>query len=798
MSNQDTSDFFHDSGRVRHHAENQRIFPIDLPVNKWIQFDAEGFSEPACGVIYHAYANRKFQDQPTHGMPIGTIDTGCIDIELDGTFGYSTIFNTHVPRRTLNLPFLGISVGERTWVLSRPPHDLWNRMCKHGTEKMPSTPSDIFYWGHYPVVNLEYELKVSGRGHTRTPAPVSVGLRAWSSFLPGNVETSLIPGGVFEVSLRNATDCVQRGTIVFSFPGPSSEEAEGVSEFEREKQEGAFSGISVTNGGDIGYALGVANIPAETTLRFGAALDVDGAAWANIGDSLPEVEVHNPGTSIAVDFLLAPRESKKVRYILSWYSPRWSAGGTPMSGGNTYSHMYATRYANALDAAQVLAKNHGPLLKRILAWQETIYTDNKLPVWLRESLVNILYLITKDGLWACAEPPVGQWCRPEDGLFGMNEDPRGCPQIECHPCSFLGNLPLVYFFPELALSTLRGYKAYQHPDGPMAWIWNDDGSGPCDMTSPGYRPNQRPHLAMEYVIMIDRLILATQDAALLEEFYPSVKKAVIHNIKQVDELGVAGPGRIISVLESPAGIAQDDFETCQFFGMAVHLGGMRLAMLKIMERMSVQVGDEIFAKRCREWFIEGSRAMETEMWTGTYYLNYYDPQSGQKSDLIFGYQLDGEWVARFHGLSDIFRSDRVNTVLETVKGANVALSRYGATNFATVDGSIAAEVGYGPYSMFPPHLLMLAMTYMYSGEVKFGLELARRHWHNIICEKGCAWDAPNTLRGDKDTGDFSIGHDYYQNMILWSLPAAIESRDLRGPTASGSVVDRVIKAACSE
>ena len=467
MSNQDTSDFFHDSGRVRHHAENQRIFPIDLPVNKWIQFDAEGFSEPACGVIYHAYANRKFQDQPTHGMPIGTIDTGCIDIELDGTFGYSTIFNTHVPRRTLNLPFLGISVGERTWVLSRPPHDLWNRMCKHGTEKMPSTPSDIFYWGHYPVVNLEYELKVSGRGHTRTPAPVSVGLRAWSSFLPGNVETSLIPGGVFEVSLRNATDCVQRGTIVFSFPGPSSEEAEGVSEFEREKQEGAFSGISVTNGGDIGYALGVANIPAETTLRFGAALDVDGAAWANIGDSLPEVEAHTPGTAIAVDFSLAPRESKKVRYILSWYSPRWSAGGTPMSGGNTYSHMYATRYANALDAAQVLAKNHGPLLKRILAWQETIYTDNKLPVWLRESLVNILYLITKDGLWACAEPPVGQWCRPEDGLFGMNEDPRGCPQIECHPCSFLGNLPLVYFFPELALSTLRGYKAYQHPDGMM-------------------------------------------------------------------------------------------------------------------------------------------------------------------------------------------------------------------------------------------------------------------------------------------------------------------------------------------
>ena len=57
----------------------------------------------------------------------------------------------------------------------------------------------------------------------------------------------------------------------------------------------------------------------------------------------------------------------------------------------------------------------------------------------------------------------------EDGLFGLNECPRGCPQIECLPCSFYGNIPLVYFFPEAALSTLRGYKAYQFADGRPPW-----------------------------------------------------------------------------------------------------------------------------------------------------------------------------------------------------------------------------------------------------------------------------------------------------------------------------------------
>ena len=58
-------------------------------------------------------------------------------------------------------------------------------------------------------------------------------------------------------------------------------------------------------------------------------------------------------------------------------------------------------------------------------------------------------------MWAQTKPPLPAFIRPEDGLFGMNECPRGCPQIECIPCSFYGNQPVVYFFPQLALSTLR-------------------------------------------------------------------------------------------------------------------------------------------------------------------------------------------------------------------------------------------------------------------------------------------------------------------------------------------------------
>ena len=68
---------------------------------------------------------------------------------------------------------------------------------------------DIEYFGHYPVIDQEYE----------TDAPVSVGIRIWSPFLPGDLKTANTPGAVFEVHLRNPGKSVQAGLLVFNFPG---------------------------------------------------------------------------------------------------------------------------------------------------------------------------------------------------------------------------------------------------------------------------------------------------------------------------------------------------------------------------------------------------------------------------------------------------------------------------------------------------------------------------------------------------------------------------------------------------
>jgi len=785
-----------------------QLFPTDLPAGEWTQFAARGFGDLVCGILY------RLNNTVTNGMPLGGVDTGCLDLETTGLLGYCTIFNTHVPRRgPLNLPLLGLSVGSKTWVLCQPQikdgagerqhsaagnsYSLW-RGDAWVNDTQPITPlitelrldgvetaKEIHYWGHYPVADLEFE----------TDAPVSVGLRAWSPFLPGDVVGSLLPSIVFEVHLRNRDESAQQGTIAFSFPGPTEKEA-GTDQFARQQIQGDFDGVEVT-AEKVSYAVGVIG---KEELRLGGELGTEGAAWANIAHELPAAEPDRPGSSVAVDFSLAAGESKVVRFVLSWYAPDWNAGGYNWAGADhTFTHMYAKHYPSAQEAAEVIAQNHRSLLSRILAWQEVIYTEEELPVWLRESLVNVLHLITEDGLWAQAKAPVPAWVKPEDGLFGLNECPRGCPQIECIPCSFYGNQPLVYFFPELALSTLRGYKGYQYSDGAAVWIFGGctGETPPIDFVNPT-RGYQFATNGISLAAMVDRYFLCygDKDKEFLKEFYPIVKENMIYTVNLRPEYPIGD--RIIAMPTGNVGTEWFEAGEPGWCGMTAHVGGLHLAQLRIVERMARAVGDTQFAQQCEEWINAGAESMEKKLWTGSYYLNYWEPETGQRSELVFGYQLDGEWITDHHGLPSALPEERVQATMQTIKRCNVPVAKYGTVNYANADGTPAEVGGYGTYSFFPPEALMLAMTYMYNGEQEFGLELAHEVWENIVCQKGYTWDMPNIMRGDVDTGERTFGNDYYQDMMLWSLPAAIAGENFSAPTRPGGLVDRVIRSAFRE
>ena len=765
-----------------------QLFQTDLPGNQWLEFKAEGFSEPVSGVIYRL-------DRPTCcGMPLGGIDTGCIDLETNGLWGYSTIFNTIAPRRgPLNLPVLGMSVDGQCWVLCKPKPKPFVDQFQGPVEPVfmdlklerVKTAQEIHYWGHYPVVDMEYEID----------APIGVGMRAWAPFIPGDIENSVIPAMVFEVHLRNHSNSEKRGTVAFSFPGPTANEA-GLNQFKYQTAKGPFNGL-VVQAPKASYALGVIG---KDPPRVGGEIGANGTAWSQISASLPKLSEQQPGASVTVDFVLESGQDKTQRFVLAWHSPQFNSDGYPASKeGRLFTHMYAKYYPTALSAANKVAQNHESLLKRILAWQQVIFTDKSLPVWLRESLVNNLHLFAETGLWVQALPPVRDWVRPEDGLFGLHDAPRHCPGIECIPCSFYGSLPLVYLFPQQALSALRGHKGFQFEDGEMSFNFNG-------VNIPGQRigfanPIRNAQITLNglcYAVIVDRFLSCWGNEASYKEFYPSIKKNAIFTM----ELAPADLETGIRVISMPtekwrrpgASVHWFEAEDPGWWGVVPHVGGLHLAQLRIAERMAQKVGDKEFAHQCKQWIEAGSNALEANCWLGDYYGYCMDFETGKHSDLVFAYQLDGQWVTNSHGLEGVFRKDRIDKTLKTIKRCNVALSKSAAVNYAKADGTPYVHGWYGTYSYFPPEALMLAMTYMYEGQPEFGMELARRCWENIVCKHGYAWDMPNIMRGDQDTGQRAGGHDYYQDMMLWALPAAIHGQDIGGPVKSGGLVDRITEA----
>lgn len=790
----------------------ERLFPAGLGDLGWRQFVARGFSRPVCGLL-HTRAH-----PAVNGLPLGGLGTGYLTIETDGTFGDQTFFNSGVPLTPWRRPFLAIRMPAGTWVLTTRPFPMTVQTAK-----------DIEYWGHFPIADLEYS----------TDAPVSVGLRAWSPFLPGDAVASSTPAAIFEIHLRNPSGQRQEGSLIFSFPGPDQAEAQigptslrqrqtlgwypvncpapnGLTKARRDRIQDPCHGVHVRSDNGVGYVLGVLG---EAEVKVGRAIgqvagypeETPGEWAANVqgpvppGYWLPPAEETDFSSSLAVEFSLAPGESRIVRILLAYYCPIWKG-----EGDNCFTRMYATRHADALEVARVAAAKHSVWLRRILAWQEAIYLSAELPVSLREALVNHLYLLAKTSYWSAARSPLGSWCRPEEGLFGMTESTRECPQIECIPCSFYGSVPLDFFFPDLALSTLRGYLAYQFPNGAPPWIFGGITGGAAigfrttdgaDMAtpSPGYQNTLNGPC---YVDLFYRYWERTGDREALREFYPSLRRAVQYTLSLrpgaegiiAVPSGDRNPTQPVSDHIAP-GTELDWFEGNGWFGMTSHVGGVHLAMLIEMEKLAMEAGDAAFAARCRGWIEAGQVLMERALWTGSYYLASSEPETGHRSNRVFSAQLDGEWITRSHSLPGAFPTPNVATALKTILRVCVLPGCYGVINFAEPDGSLVKHPGYGTYGMFVPEAYMFAMLCLWAGQRQAGERILLSCLEAVTVRNRYSWTAPNVIAGD--TGKRTYGSDYYQNLMLWAVPAALAGGDLPSICRTSQLVARVLDAARS-
>ena len=714
-----------------------KLFPIHNEGKKWSSFKSDSYKQEVTGVIYRT-------GQTVCGLPLGGIATGAIDLDTDGTLGRCTCFNSVIPPRELGaLPFLALGVGNDVWALTTKD--------VKGAKKA----KEIYYWGHYPVADLQYE----------TDAPVKASLRAWSPFVPGDAEASNAPAMVFEVRLENPEKTNHKGSIAITFPGPTHAEA-GQKEFVRNTTNSVkIKTVNINTGNDTGYTIAVLN----DEVRFGGEITADSGAFANIAKSLPVADSNTTGTSAAVDFDLKPGQSKVIRFVISWYFPILDCGP------HAYIHAYGPRFKSALDIAEMIAQEHESLLARIIAWQEVIYGEDNYPDWLKDSLVNTLYLLAEDAFWEANSSPPEKWAE-ETGMYSMVESTRTAPGQSCIPSDFYGNFPVVYFYPKLALSTLRGFANFQRPNGEIPIYWGQN----YERQNPYY---QLLHVtsSCNYIDLVDRLWLRTADDNIVREFFPSVKSA----IEYLQSLDADSDG----LLDCHPGknSAHQFYGSWNWKGAAVHVVGMWLSVLQMAKRMAEKVGDYSFAKSCQIWWNLGQRSLEEKLWNGKYYILYNDTTSNLKSNTILSNQLCGQWCSKLHGTEDVFPADKVKKALDVVKDKCLPAAKWGAAGAVLPNGKIDRTGGETSEGVFTPENMILAMTMFYSGDESTGMKIAYETMYNLVLEQGFQWDLPNTI--SPETGEWVRGHDFDQMMIVWALPAAIEGKNLANVCEKDSLVN---------
>ena len=312
------------------------LFDTSIPERTWTTFPVEGLDFPIPGALFRA------SNKPCCGVPLCGVGTGCVDIDAAGAWGYNSMFNGYtfnpdgvrMPRVPPTLwPMFGLAVEGQVWVLASQeivqggfvPY-CTEPMVLNAKDKKRQTKSvlcqdlknvkaaeDIVYFGHFPVADLEYI----------TDAPVSVGLRAWAPFIPGDALASNLPAAVFEVHLRNAGDKPRQGTLAFNFAGPSAAEAMS-GQFLRTPVDEDLHGLLVSALGiDVSYCIAAIG----EKVRVGAGLNRHPHHWSGIASRLPVPESIerdgggqvslNADASLALDFDLPAGGEKVVRFVLA-------------------------------------------------------------------------------------------------------------------------------------------------------------------------------------------------------------------------------------------------------------------------------------------------------------------------------------------------------------------------------------------------------------------------------------------------------------------------------------------------
>ncbi|MGI9456386.1 MAG: GH116 family glycosyl-hydrolase, partial [Aeoliella sp.] len=358
--------------------------------------------------------------------------------------------------------------------------------------------------------------------------------------------------------------------------------------------------------------------------------------------------------ALATKFKLPPGESRTIDFAITWYFPDYqeidAAPGqlsrTP--GFRELKRHYAPWFNSAGEVADYLTTNKDRLLGDTRQWNETWY-DSTLPFWLLDrSFISLDCVATQMFHWFDTGRPWG-W-----------EGVDCCPGTCTHVWHYAQGLSRI--FPEIERA-FREIVDYEAGFDPSTGRISDRGD---------YHQHEATDGQAGSILRVYREHQISSDDAFLKRLWPRVKQSIEFLItKDGDGSGLIEGG-------------QPHTLDAAWYGPMAWVSGLYLAALAAGEAMADEMGDNAFARQCREILDRGQRNIVDKLFNGEYFIHLPDPNHPQALRTGKGCHIDqvlGQSWTHQVGLG------RVMPKKETVSALN-SLWKY---NFAPDAGRYAVE-----------------------------------------------------------------------------------------------------------
>lgn len=737
-------------------------------------------------------------------LPLGGIGTGTVALGGRGDLRDWEIMNRpakgFVPLRGRVGPFFALYAktpdGQKVSVAMEGPMELSDYEGSHGSTA-PNHGLPRFRRCTFAAAYPLGQVMLSDRD-----VPVEVRIKAFNPLVPGDADTSGIPVAILRYVLHNRTDKPVTASVCGSMPNFIGIDGSGKTqdwkgdliavggrdnqnEFRRgQSVQGIFmSSKGVAARAEAGGTIALATTTdAAVTYRTAWAGERWGSSPLDFWDDFSEdgkleqrkvTGENTPMASLAVELELPPRATKEVTFLITWHFPNrqtWTPKGNEQDRIGNY---YTTQYSDAWDVAEKVGSQVAELQAATVRFVQTFCRSDLPDVVKEAALFNISTLRT-------------QTCfRTEDGRFYGWEgcsNRRGC----CHgSCTHVWNY-------EQATAFLFGDLARSMREVEFAHATNDEGLMSFRVHLPLERAQDFGKAAadgqMGCIMKMYRDWQLSGDDQMLKTLWPHVKRAVefcwIKGGWDADRDGV---------MEG----CQHNTMDVEYYGPNPQMGIWYLGALQAAEEMARHLGEEDFAKQCRELFERGSRWVDQHLFNGEYYEHKIQPAKDRSEiapSLLVGMgarditrpdyqlgtgclvdQLVGQYMAHVCGLGYLVERDHVDKTLRSIVKYNLRQGLHGHFNcmrsFALGDESALLMASYPkdrPKDPFPYFTEVMtgfeyaaAIGMLYEGQVDNGLRCIANIRGRYDGRKRSPFD------------ETECGHHYARAMASWAAVPAL-------------------------